>query len=185
MLEAKARLKFSNLEFVHSNPPPKLQKNLELSSSPLSNQIDENLCLDQDTYDFNDYGNYLSRADIQEIKKCTKDFVCYQLVNYMGDQINEWERDIASSRRGISARLLKVGLKYFNKSVPTTTTFTDSTGTLIFSADSPEFLMRKLADYSFMLKDYKFAASTYETIKKDFQGSPKFAKYLAGVQVNR
>ena len=79
---------------------------------------------------------------------------------------------------------MKVGLKYFNaKSGPTSTTFTDSFGSTIFSSDSPEFLMRKLADYAFMLKDYKFAASTYETVKKDFQGSPKYSKYLAGVQV--
>ena len=80
--------------------------------------------------------------------------------------------------------MLKVGLKYFNtKSGPTLSTLTDSSGNVLFSRDSPEFLMRKLADYSFMLKDYKFALSTYETVKKDFQSSPKYSKYHAGVQV--
>jgi hypothetical protein len=77
-----------------------------------------------------------------------------------------------------------VGLKYFNsKSGPTSTTWVDSHGAVVFSGDSPEFLMRKLADYAFMLKDYKFALSTYETVKKDFQSSPKYLKYYAGVQV--
>ena len=80
--------------------------------------------------------------------------------------------------------MLKVGLKYFNtKSGPTSTTLANSSGDVVFSGDSPEFLMRKLADYSFMLKDYKFALSTYETVKKDFQSSPQYLKYYAGVQV--
>ena len=42
--------------------------------------------------------------------------------------------------------------------------------------------MRKLADHAFMLRDYRFAMSTYETVKKDFQGVEKYNKYLAGVQ---
>lgn len=53
----------------------------------------------------------------------------------------------------------------------------------MFSGDSPEFVMRKLADYAFMLKDYKYALSIYDTVKKDFQSSPKYLKYYAGVQV--
>ncbi|KAJ3168104.1 hypothetical protein HK101_011676 [Irineochytrium annulatum] len=41
--------------------------------------------------------------------------------------------------------------------------------------------MRKLADYSFMLRDYKFAYSVYETVKKDFSGERAF-KYHGGTQ---
>ena len=51
------------------------------------------------------------------------------------------------------------------------------------SHDSPDFLMRKLADYAFMLRDYRFALSIYETLKKDFQNSESHIKYLAGAQV--
>jgi hypothetical protein len=63
------------------------------------------------------------------------------------------------------------------------TTSSNSSGVFVFSGDSPEFLMRKLADYSFMLKDYKFALSTYDTAKKDFASLPQYVKYYAGVQV--
>ena len=42
--------------------------------------------------------------------------------------------------------------------------------------------MRRLADYSYMLGDYKHALSTYEAVKRDFQGAPNLAKHLAGTQ---
>ncbi|ORY43873.1 hypothetical protein BCR33DRAFT_785666 [Rhizoclosmatium globosum] len=40
----------------------------------------------------------------------------------------------------------------------------------------------KLADYSFMLHDYKFAYSMYDSVKKDFQGNDRALKHFAGVQ---
>ena len=43
--------------------------------------------------------------------------------------------------------------------------------------------MRKVADYSFMLQDYKFALATYESLKKEFStNSSQLHRYLAGVQ---
>ena len=53
-----------------------------------------------------------------------------------------------------------------------------------FTYESPEWIMRKLADYAFMLKDYKHALSTYETVKRDYVGSERFNKYQAGAQVH-
>ena len=41
--------------------------------------------------------------------------------------------------------------------------------------------MRRLADYSFMLRDYKFALIIYDLVKKDFQGDKAY-RYYAGVQ---
>lgn len=47
---------------------------------------------------------------------------------------------------------------------------------------SPEFQMRKLADFAFMLGDYKFALSTYETARKDFAADRAY-KHVAGALV--
>ena len=44
--------------------------------------------------------------------------------------------------------------------------------------------MRKLADYAFMLRDYKLAHSTYDIVRKDF-ANDKAWKYAAGAQVFR
>jgi trafficking protein particle complex subunit 8 len=42
--------------------------------------------------------------------------------------------------------------------------------------------MRKLADYAFMLRDWRLAHSTYDIVRKDF-GNDKAWKYAAGAQV--
>jgi hypothetical protein len=50
--------------------------------------------------------------------------------------------------------------------------------------NTPEAQMRKLADYAFMLRDYRYALSIYESARKDYQNDKAF-KYSAGAQVRR
>ncbi len=45
--------------------------------------------------------------------------------------------------------------------------------------DVPEAILRKLADFAFMLRDYKLAASTYDLIRSDY-ANDKAWKYHAG-----
>ena len=47
-----------------------------------------------------------------------------------------------------------------------------------YRADTPEAIMRKLADYAFMLRDWKLAHSTYDLLRSDFSES-KAWKYHA------
>lgn len=39
--------------------------------------------------------------------------------------------------------------------------------------------MRKLADYAFMIRDYKFAQAIYDTVRRDY-ATDKAYKYHAG-----
>lgn len=111
----------------------------------------------------------------------------------MKKNIIVWNEQVASARRNLSSRLFNVGKKYFGSSskAPTTITTIDETGALMFSHifdsltaryshTSPEMTLRRLADYSFMIRDYRFALQIYETLRKDFQ-QPNALKYLAGV----
>lgn len=50
-----------------------------------------------------------------------------------------------------------------------------------YNHTSPEMVLRRLADFSFMIRDYRFAYSIYDLVKKDFQQSDKSFKYLAGI----
>lgn len=43
--------------------------------------------------------------------------------------------------------------------------------------------MRKLADFAFMLRDYRLSMSVYDTVRKDFQLEDKAAKYYAACVV--
>lgn len=55
----------------------------------------------------------------------------------------------------------------------------DSTFRYPFGA--PEAQMRKLADYAFMIRDYKFAHTIYDTVRRDY-ATDKAYKYHAGTQ---
>lgn len=112
-------------------------------------------------------------------------FLAPKVFEFISVKIKEWERDVAAARRGLSGRLFKVGLKYFGSSKPSTQpgSFLDpQTQTVLFPFSSPEMIMRKLGDFAFMIKDYKYALSVYESVKKDFSTSEKYFKFFAGVQ---
>jgi len=52
-----------------------------------------------------------------------------------------------------------------------------------YAYTTPEAQMRKLADFAFMLRDYRLAQSIYDTVRKDFQLEDKAIKYYAGTVV--
>nr|KAJ3420223.1 Trafficking protein particle complex 8 [Polyrhizophydium stewartii] len=131
-------------------------------------------------------GQRMSISDFSGVETFIRDFLLKHVFDRMTFMMREWERDVASARRGISGRLYKVGLKYFSGSrtaAAPPTPFTDqATDHVIFPFLSPELIMRRLGDYAFMLRDFKYALSIYESVKKDFSTSEKFAKFFAGVQ---
>jgi len=95
---------------------------------------------------------------------------------------------VASSRRGITGRLFSAGRRYFGTGTKSATINPQSsqspyTSNAHYAHNTPEAQMRKLADYAFMLRDYKFAHAVYDTVKKDFSAD-KAWKYYAGAQVS-
>lgn len=93
---------------------------------------------------------------------------------------------IASYRRGLAGRVFTASRRLFGGSSRSATPTTGS-GNYDFSTSSyppstPEAQMRKLADYAFMLRDWKLAHSTYDILRKDF-ANDKAWKYAAGAQV--
>lgn len=55
-------------------------------------------------------------------------------------------------------------------------------GAYSYPYTSSEAVSRRLADFAFMLRDYRFAASVYDSIRKDY-GSDKAFRYQAGATV--
>ncbi|KAI9205332.1 ER-golgi trafficking TRAPP I complex 85 kDa subunit-domain-containing protein [Polychytrium aggregatum] len=131
-------------------------------------------------------GQYMSHTDIEAIESFMRDLLSKTVLPSMERSVQHWNEQIASSRRGITGRLFNAGRKYFGASakpagVPIPSTNVD--GLLVFPFNSPEFLLRKLADYSFMLRDFKFASAIYDMARKDFQqAGDKACKYYAGTQ---
>lgn len=100
--------------------------------------------------------------------------------DYMAQQIQEWEREVASAKRGISSRLFKVGLKYFGSQKSATVMPFSQTG-VIFAYNSPEMILRRLGDYAYMIQDYKYALGIYELVKKDL-GTSTNPRFICGLK---
>lgn len=101
-------------------------------------------------------GNRLSQQDFSSIEQFMKEFLAPKVFDNISSKMKEWEKGVASARRGISGRLFKVGLKYFGSSKPVASypgSFTDPTTTLtIFPFNSAELIMRRLGDFGFMIR---------------------------------
>ena len=52
-----------------------------------------------------------------------------------------------------------------------------------YRPDSPEAIMRRLADYCFMLRDWKLALSTYDILRTDFQNDKAWRHYAGASEM--
>ncbi|CAG8460304.1 5163_t:CDS:10 [Ambispora gerdemannii] len=140
------------------------------------------------------YGQYLSEKDFAGIQSFIREFVAQSMIPSMERNIHVWNEQVAASRRGITGRLFSASRRYFGTGgkssgqPPSTQQSSNSPSgpqnafaNTIYPHTSPEAQMRKLADYAFMLRDYRLAHSVYDTIKKDFSAD-KAWRYYAGAQ---
>ncbi|KAI7861325.1 ER-golgi trafficking TRAPP I complex 85 kDa subunit-domain-containing protein, partial [Spinellus fusiger] len=140
------------------------------------------------------YGRLLTQEDIQGAHHMVKELVIQSLVPFMERNIQSWNDQVASARRGLTGRLFGASRRLFGtasrspslqsmQNIPATGLNTPiGTNTLtIYPYSTPEAQMRKLADYAFMLRDYKFAHLIYDTVRRDF-ATDKAYKHHAGTQ---
>lgn len=144
----------------------------------------------------------INKDDIFAIQQFTRELVASSIVPFMERCIATWNDQIASSRRGLTGRFFSASKKYFSSSPALltgnfqTNNSNNGTSTSASSGNSrgnynphessyqyqgPEAQLRKLADFAFMLRDYKFAQTTYDLLKRDFHNDKAWA-YLASAQ---
>jgi trafficking protein particle complex subunit 8 len=133
----------------------------------------------------------LFESDVTALKSFVRELVAQSVVPHMENRIALWNDQVASRRRGISGRFMSISKKWTgfgSSSIRSPSTlggvgsgtsgnYDSLQGT--YRYDTPEALLRKLADYAFLLRDYKLAASTYEMLRTDY-GNDKAWKYHAG-----
>jgi len=103
-----------------------------------------------------------------------------------------WNEHIATRRRGLTGRITSLTKRWTpfgsgrNSSSPVPGLQSPGAGNSNYDSlqgfyrpDAPEALMRKLADYAFMLRDWKLAQSTYDLLRQDYDND-KAWKYYAG-----
>ncbi|KAI9893153.1 MAG: hypothetical protein M1814_000701 [Vezdaea aestivalis] len=129
-------------------------------------------------------------SDANAVRTFVREMVTQSIIPYMERSIATWNDQVASRRRGISGRFMSLSRKWtgFSGSSRSTsggnsTASGDgsnySTVHGFYKPDAPEATMRRLADFAFMLRDWKLAHGVYELLKSDFSND-KAWKYHAG-----
>lgn len=129
---------------------------------------------------------YLFDSDATAIKTFIRELMVQSVIPFMENRVAVWNDQVASRRRGISGRLAAVSRRWpFGSSSRSGIGSSggnsgnyDTTHNF-YAPESPEATLRKMADFAFMLRDWKLAASTYDMIRSDF-GNDKAWKYHAG-----
>ncbi|KAF4555480.1 ER-Golgi trafficking TRAPP I complex 85 kDa subunit-like protein [Elsinoe fawcettii] len=126
---------------------------------------------------------YIFESDATAVRSFVREMVTQSVLPSMERSVATWNDQVASRRRGISGRFMSLSKRFTpfggrSNSPSTSGSNYDSAGGF-YRPDLPEAVMRKLADYAVMLRDYKLAASTYEILCGDYKND-KAWRYYAG-----
>ncbi|KAJ5690627.1 TRAPP III complex Trs85 [Penicillium macrosclerotiorum] len=131
---------------------------------------------------------YLFDSDASAIRTFVRELIVQSVIPFMENRVAVWNDQVASRRRGISGRFMSMSRRWagFGSSSRSGIGGSSSGNSgnydpehHFYPQDSPEAILRKMADFAFMLRDWKLSASTYEMIRSDF-GNDKAWKYHAG-----
>lgn len=134
--------------------------------------------------DFEDPTNrYIFESDATAIRTFIREMVIQSVIPTMERNVSVWNDQVASRRRGISGRFMSLSKRFtFGGSSRGSGAGAGSTNNYdalgFYRPDTQEAIMRRLADFAFMLRDWKLAMSTYDLLRTDFQND-KAWKYHA------
>ncbi|MCJ1463432.1 hypothetical protein MMC07_002039 [Pseudocyphellaria aurata] len=132
---------------------------------------------------------YIHESDATAIRGFLREMVTQSIVPFMEGRVTTWNDQAASRRRGISGRFMSLSKRFagFGSTKglgPGTSPSSAHSGSNFdalqgfYPPATPEATMRQLADYAFMLRDWKLAYNTYEFLRADF-GTDKAWMYHA------
>ncbi|KAF1955887.1 hypothetical protein CC80DRAFT_446826 [Byssothecium circinans] len=134
---------------------------------------------------------YLPDSDTTALRTFIRELVAQSIVPNMERAVSTWNEQVLARRRGISGRFMSLSKRWTpfsssrNSSSSSTTSSNSNYDSLqgFYRPDAPEALMRKLADYCFMLRDYKLALSTYDILRTDFQNDKAWRHYAGAAEM--
>ncbi|KAE9978111.1 hypothetical protein EG327_007519 [Venturia inaequalis] len=137
--------------------------------------------------DLEDPTSTIFESDVVSVRTFVRELVAQSIIPSMERNCAQWNEQVATRRRGISGRLMSLSKRWTpfgtssrNSSSPTSSGSSNYDSLQgFYRPDTPEAIMRKLADYAFMLRDFKLAQSTYDLLRGDFDND-KAWKYYAG-----
>ncbi|KAL8966303.1 MAG: hypothetical protein Q9197_006061 [Variospora fuerteventurae] len=126
-----------------------------------------------------DARKWLFASDAASVKGFIRELVTQSIIPFMEGRIVTWNDQVASKRRGIGGRFMSLSKRWagFGQAKGSNSTITAGPGLSnsnfdhargYYLPETPEAIMRQLADYAFMLRDYKLAFDTYDSLRTDF-----------------
>ncbi|KAK0546623.1 hypothetical protein OC845_004521 [Tilletia horrida] len=127
------------------------------------------------------FGTLLDDEDVRRLKAFLREFVAQSLVPHMERSVQVWNEQVAASRTGLTGKLFGAGRRMFGGTRAATASQPPGFDAhrQLYPAAAVESLTRRLADFAFMTRDLRLAASLYETVRKDFVND-KAWKHAAG-----
>ncbi|ODQ80497.1 hypothetical protein BABINDRAFT_175189 [Babjeviella inositovora NRRL Y-12698] len=125
-------------------------------------------------------------TDAAAIREFVANMLQFQLLPFMERRILSWDDQVVSPRKSITGKFFSVSKRMFG-SGPNPKLFIQQALHEYNAMEgfyhhlAPEQIIRKAADWLFMMRDYKTAYANYELLKKDFLTSKAWA-YSASAQ---
>ncbi|KAI1413822.1 hypothetical protein F5Y13DRAFT_23786 [Hypoxylon sp. FL1857] len=143
---------------------------------------------DEDQEDFEDPTRYIFESDATAIRTFIREMVTQSIIPTMERHVSVWNDQVASRRRGLAGRFVGLTKKWGFGSGSRTSFSGQGSGTNydthgFYRHDAPEAIMRKLADYAFMLRDWKLAHSTYDLLRSDFNNDKAWKYHAAASEM--
>lgn len=131
---------------------------------------------------------YIFDSDATALRSFLREMVTQSIVPFMENRIMTWNDQVASRRRGLSGRFISLSKRWTNfgstrnsspnaSSTSSNSNYDPHLG--IYAPSTPEATMRTLADYAFMLRDFRLAYSTYDFLRSDFAQDKAWAYHAA------
>lgn len=134
--------------------------------------------------EFDDPTRYIFESDATAIRTFVREMVTQSIIPTMERNVSVWNDQVASKRKGISGRFMSLSKRWTTFGGGSRTSAGGSASNNFqaggyYAADTPEAIMRKLADYAFMLRDWKLSMSTYELLRSDFSNDKAWRYHAA------
>ncbi|KAH7376575.1 ER-golgi trafficking TRAPP I complex 85 kDa subunit-domain-containing protein [Plectosphaerella cucumerina] len=135
--------------------------------------------------DFEDPTRHIFESDATAIRTFIREMVTQSIIPTMERHVSVWNDQVASRRRGIAGRFMNLSRKWGGFGGSRSSTGSASGGADTYEAlgyykpETSEAIMRKLADFAFMLRDFKLAHSTYDLLRSDFHDAKAWRYHAA------
>lgn len=166
-----------NTEQKSEGQPTALERDSQSKNS--LTQHDSGLSEENTDVDSGDYIDIPASLD-SILRSRMHEYVSRHLIPHMEQKIRTWDDGILAPKKSITGRFFSVSRKLFNSEQVQMGDAYNAAHNYYYRA-SPEQALRKLADWAVMLKDFKYAYSTYDLIKKDYTNDKAWV-YVAAAQ---